>query len=191
MIMSSGSKIYLIAAACVAAMLFSCRNSVEDIRNLQLLDSLPIESVSDVQLTYSDSGILKVRLNSPQMDRYEGEKPYMELPKGIHVEFLDPSGRVTSTLDANYAIKYEDKDVFEARDKVVVINERNERLDTEVLRWDRKEQMIFTDGFVKITTPTEILLGEGLEADEQFDKWKIMNPTGTFYLEDSLKAPAR
>jgi LPS export ABC transporter protein LptC len=182
--------IIYIAVAIAAAMLFSCRNSIEDIRSLQQLDSLPVESVSDVYLTYSDSGIIKIRLRSPQMDRYEGDKEYMELPKGIHVEFLEPDGRTSTRLTANYAVKLEDQDVFEARDKVVVVNERNERLDTEVLRWNRGEKKIYTDGFVKITTPTEILIGDGLEADERFDQWRIMNPSGVFYLnENAKKAP--
>jgi len=43
--------------------------------------------------------------------------------------------------------------------------------------------MIFTYKFVSITTTTEIIYGEGMEANENFTDWKIMNPRGTFYLE--------
>lgn len=182
----------LIAAGLSAAMLFSCRNSMEDIQALQLLDSLPVESVSGVNLSYSDSGIIKVRLKTPQMDRYTNEEPYLEMPKGLHVDFFDKAGNIVSRMDAGYAIKYEAEEVFVAKENVVIVNERDERLDTELLRWNRKEKKIYTDGFVKITTGTEVLLGEGLEADEAFDQWKIMNPTGSFYLDeesDSTQVP--
>jgi LPS export ABC transporter protein LptC len=156
---------------------------MEDIQALQVLDSLPVESVSGVQLTYSDSGILKARLKTPRMDRYTGETDFLEMPEGLHVDFYS-GGRIASWMDAGYAIKYEDEDVFEARDSVVVINERGDRLDTDKLLWNRREKTIFTDKHVTITTETEILMGEGMEADEAFDHWKILNPSGSFYLEE-------
>jgi len=45
-----------------------------------------------------------------------------------------------------------------------------------------KEQKIYTDKFVRITTATEILTGEGMEANQDFSSWVILKPRGTIAL---------
>jgi hypothetical protein len=57
-------------------------------------------------------------------------------------------------------------------------------LSTEELNWDPQKQIVFTDKFVVIETPTEILKGEGLEANQNFTKYKILKPTGVFSIND-------
>jgi hypothetical protein len=50
---------------------------------------------------------------------------------------------------------------------------------TEKLFWTRNDGKVFTNDAVKITTRDEIILGEGLEATEDFSDLKILNVTGT------------
>jgi LPS export ABC transporter protein LptC len=158
----------------------SCENDIKVINTIGNKDYLPIESAKDVETIYSDSGYIRMIVKAPQLDRYEGEKPYVEMPKGILVYFYDTLNQVISKLTANYAINYEKDNLVEAKNNVVVVNEKKEQLNTEHLVWDQKKAIIYSDKFVKINTGKEILWGEGLNSDDRFDKWKILKVKGSF-----------
>ena len=86
-------------------LLFSCENDIETINLLTYRDTLPVESGKNVEIIYSDSAKIKFKLIAPQMDRYLGKKAYVELTKGVEIEFYDGAMNVKSKLTANYAIR--------------------------------------------------------------------------------------
>ncbi|HCQ29628.1 MAG TPA: LPS export ABC transporter periplasmic protein LptC, partial [Flavobacteriales bacterium] len=76
--------------------------------------------------------------------------------------------------------------IFDARGNVVVKNlEKNQQLNTEHLIWNQEQGKILSDEFVKITTDEQIIMGEGLEADESFETYQINKITGTITLQDA------
>ncbi len=169
--------------------LSGCRGDLSSIDAIVKIDEGPVESGFNVEIIYSDRAYVRMILHTPQMDRYENDKNFMEMPQGLHVVFYDTLGQQTSSLTANYAISYEDTEVIEARNDVVVINEAGERLNTEHLTWDQKQEIIYSDKFVKITTEDEVTYGEGFRADERFDQWEISNPRGTFKIDTDAPQP--
>ncbi|HNW98647.1 MAG TPA: LPS export ABC transporter periplasmic protein LptC [Bacteroidales bacterium] len=162
----------------------SCENDIKTINTVGNKDYLPVESAKDVETVYSDSGRILLNVKAPQLDRYEGEKNYSEMPKGVKVYFYDRDMNVTSMLTAKYAISYDKENIMEAKNDVVVINEKKEKLNTDHLIWDQKKAIIYSDKFVKITTKKDILWGDGLEADERFDNWKIKKPKGSITINE-------
>lgn len=175
------------AVTIIAAMLFSCENNIETVNTVTAKDNTPFEISKNIKLIYSEDSKILVQLKTPLLERYMGERPYMEMPRGVEVNFYDSLMKVSSHLKANYAISYENEKITEARNNVIVINEKNEQLNTERLFWDEKKAIIYSDVFVKITTPDEVLFGEGFESDERFDKWTIRRPKGSFTIkEDSV-----
>jgi len=164
--------------------LFACENDIKVINNVGNKEFLPVESAKDVETIYSDSAQIMMIVKAPQLDRYEGEKPYSEMPKGIEAYFYDSLMQVKSKLTANYAISYEKDKLMEAKNNVVVVNEKKEQLNTEHLVWDQRKGIIYSDKFVKINTGKEILWGEGMEADEMFNKWKIKRPKGSITIKE-------
>jgi LPS export ABC transporter protein LptC len=96
----------------------------------------------------------------------------------VKVYFYGADMEVTNKIKANYGIKYEKSDKTIVRNDVVVVNENGERLYTEELTWDKAEGKIYTDKFVRIKTETETLFGQGLQSDEKFTKYQILNPEG-------------
>lgn len=106
------------------------------------------------------------------------------MTKGISAYFYDINMQVKSKLTANYAINYEKDKIMEARNNVVVVNEKNEQLNTEKLVWDQQKAIIYSDKYVKINTGKEILWGIGMESDERFEKWHIKNVQGSFSMEE-------
>src|ERR1043166_4327255 len=71
--------------------LCACENDIRTIKLLTSPDKLPVETEKDVELLYSDSAKLKLRLKAPEMNRYEGTPNYIELPKGVVLTFYDDS----------------------------------------------------------------------------------------------------
>ena len=103
--------------------------------------------------------------------------------KGIRVVSYDYFGNVESELTAYRATNYPEDNLMIARDSVILKNKEGKMLNTEELSWDEKEGRIFTDKFVKITTPNEILYGDGLEAKEDFSSYEIMNIKGRITID--------
>jgi hypothetical protein len=67
---------------------------------------------------------------------------------------------------------------------VEVVNANGEKLNTEHLIWDEGKKKITSDAFVKITTAKEIIMGKGLEANQDFTQYEIKEVTGTIRIDD-------
>ncbi len=177
------TKPFFLLTLFVAMILPGCKSDLQTIDEIVKVEEGPIESAFNIEIIYSEQAYLRMILHAEQMDRYENEQTYLEMPRGLHVIFYDTLMQQTSSMTAKYAISYEDSEIIEARDDVVVINELGEKLNTEQLIWDQKNEIIYSEKFVKITTEEEITYGEGFRADERFDQWEITNPRGTFRIE--------
>jgi LPS export ABC transporter protein LptC len=167
-------------------MLFACKNDMKTIDSLTLAHDRPDETAHDVEMTYSDSGRIMIRLISPVLNHYLGDEPYLEFPDGLHLLFYDSAMRVQSELTANYGINWENKKMMEVKDDVVIINHKtHETLNTEHVIWDQTAKKIYSEVFVKRTTPDGVLYGKGFDADESLNSWKLRNVSGEFMYEET------
>ena len=165
--------------------LTSCENDLEAVNALFTKDQVKIEAAKEVQLLYSDSAVVRVRVSGPKMLRYvDHTQPKEEFPEGILIEFLRAgSSQAQGKLTANYAIRLENQHKVIVREDVVWTSGKGEELRTEELIWDDQRKMVHTNRFVKITKPDEEFYGFGFEADQDFNHWKIFNPTGKMVVE--------
>ncbi len=163
----------------------SCENDIEVIKAFSSDSLMPRQSMINAEITYTDSARLQLRITAPEIHYYDkADEKYTEFPDGVLAEFFDGSGNTDSQLSSKYAIHYTDKDLWEAKDSVVVINQAGEILNTEQLFWDERNSIIYSERFVKITRPNEVIIGEGFEADETFTRWRINKVEATIYLDD-------
>jgi len=161
-----------------AFLFFSCGDKIDTVPVLK--SGEPLEKGRNVEMLYSDSAMMKAKLKSPLVYRYVDSTTRVVFPVGMHLDFYDEHGNISSWMTSEYAIRYENTKKMEARKNVVVVNTKGEKLNTEHLVWDQEKKRIYTEAPVKITTRKEVLKGIGLEADENFAKWRIKNVTGTF-----------
>ena len=92
------------------------------------------------------------------MEEYSNnESPYSEFRSGIKVVFYDGKKDPAGSVTAKYAKYTKTSNLWELRDSVVVINEGNDKLETEVLYWDQEKDLIYSDRFVKITNEDQIV----------------------------------
>jgi LPS export ABC transporter protein LptC len=181
-------KLHKIALAIiVAGAFFSCENDIEKVKEFEIREALPIQSTTNVEILYSDSAHLTIKIQAPKLDSYVGRKKYQEFVEGMKLILYNNLGEPDTQIKANYAIKFEDDERMEVMNDVVVVNRYGEKLNTEYLIWDAKSHRIFTDEFVKITTKEEVIFGDGLEANEDFTKYKILNIKGTVSLKDDFE----
>ena len=168
----------------IILLLISCENKNDKIPKSEILN-LPLMTVIDDTTIYSDSGRIELIMTFPLMEQFDNSgQPYYEFRKGLHVDVFDgnpePSGSVTS----KYAKYTKSTNVWELKDSVVVINEKSDKLETEVLYWDQTKDLIYSDRFVRFTNEDQIVMGTGFESDPQLKKRKIRKVSATIYLKD-------
>src|SRR6266516_3762639 len=93
---------------CVLIFFSSCENDLEKIKQVSRVNDTPIERAENIDVLYSDSGFVKMKLTAPVLERYEDSKdPYILFPKGMKTFFYDRMLKITSRLSADYGIRYE------------------------------------------------------------------------------------
>lgn len=169
-------------------MLFSCKNDIAVVSALAAGDSIPDLKAKNFEFLRSDSGRVVARLQSPVMIQYDEGDPHTVFPEGFKVEFYNKFMQVETIITADYGINYTQRKLLQARNNVVVINYvKNEQLNSDELVWDQRRKRIYSEKKVKITTPTEILYGSGLDSDEQFRRYEVYKAKGEVEVKDEIK----
>ncbi len=165
-------------AFCVLFVLTACEVSKKEIESMKPFEG-PTMKTFELVTNYSDSGMVKIRVSAPLQLEYETGN--QEFPDGIQVDFFNEKEENYSRLTAKEAFYDKTKNEYTAQRDVVVENVKNQEiLKTEELNWTPSKREIYTDKFVVITTPTEILKGHGLVAAQDFTAYEIKKPTGVF-----------
>ena len=168
----------------VFLMLIGCNDRDKDREQEYTQDDTSVEVGREVEILYSDSAIVRVRVSGPVLHYYsDRDNPRQEFPNGVKIDFLAPDQSIKSTLTAKTAVRKQEKGIVTARDSVVMTTAKQEKLETEELIWDEKTAKVRTDKFVKVTKPGEIMYGYGLEAEQDFSYWKIIVPKGRIKVE--------
>ncbi|WP_083867453.1 LPS export ABC transporter periplasmic protein LptC [Fulvivirga imtechensis] len=143
----------------------------------------PLREAENIELYYSESATVKVKLTAKKMLEFANGN--QEFPEGLYMEFFNEAGKMTSTLRANEAIYTKEQDVWRGRGDVEIKSiENNQQLNTEELFWKPDQERMYTDKFVTIKLPDQVLYGRGLTAKQDFSSYEITEPEGIFYLED-------
>ena len=164
--------------------LAACKEQPTELRQVFTLDDIAVEVGRDVEILYSDSAVVRVKVSGPLLYNFsDPQNPRQEFPESVKIDFLEPDLSVRSVLTAKRAIRYQEKGQIIARDSVVMLSIKQEKLETEELIWDEKTAKVYTDKFVKVSQPGEVVYGFGLEAAQDFSYWKIKVPKGRIKVE--------
>jgi LPS export ABC transporter protein LptC len=166
-------NIFLLALC--AAFFCACENDINEVNKLFSKDETLVETALGVEMLYSDSAVLKLRILTPKMLRHlDSKDPMQEFPEGLEIEFYDNNGeKATSSLTAKYAQKFENDNKFIVRDSVVWNGSNGEHLETEELIWEEETDKVHTNKFVIVRRPDEIIYGHGFESNQKFTQWRI------------------
>jgi LPS export ABC transporter protein LptC len=168
-----------------SGVLISCVKKTTFIPKSDLL-SLPSLSAKNFKTVYTDSGKVQLILSSSLMEEYDNKDiPYTEFKTGIKVLLFQGEKDTVGQVTSKYARYTKNDNLWELKDSVVVINNKNDKLETELLYWDQNRDLIYTDRFVKITNKDQIMQGYGFESDTHLQHRKIKKVSAIIYLPDA------
>ncbi len=158
-------------------------NEALDVKNITLDPS--IETAKDVEIIYSDSAKVRVKIIGPTLLYHvDSRSPRQEFPNHVRVDFYGPDEKISSTLTGKYGIRYEAEGKVVVRDSVVWQSVTGERLETEELIWNERQQKVYNHRFVVLRKVDEILMGHGFEATQDFKNSRVIAVTGTKSIDE-------
>ncbi len=158
--------------------LWSCG---EDLTNTDVSvkkEEVSVEVGKDVEILYSDSAIVRIKITAPVMYNYLDNEQRQTFPNGIKVEFFDANAISQSVLTAKNATRKLNERTVVIRDSIEWHSIKQENLYTEELIWDERNNTIFTKKFVKITRPGEKMFGYDFKSNQDFSKWELSTGSG-------------
>ncbi len=133
----------------------------------------------DAQFMMSEGGRPRAVIAAQRMEQYRVSDSTYSVWRSMHdtarvqLQLYDQQGDSSATVTADSLVFQERKGILDAYRNVVVVTETNKRLQTEHLTWRQADRTIRTRRFVRIRTPTEVVQGNGLVADEDLETYQI------------------
>ena len=162
------------SALALAFVVYSCRSNLAEAEKLDL-GKTPLQTVDGMFFVRTENGQLKMRVESPRMEVFEHDTVSYDLfPEGIRVYGYSEDGKLETTIFSRTA--RHDKpapgsrrsgEVWSAFGDVVVRNIiQQETMETDTLYWDSEAKEIWTDCYVKMSSPSGHMQGYGMRSDE-------------------------
>ena len=178
----------LLLGVCLLA---GCARQDEPIPPGVAMEDRPDQETWDVALTLSMEGQPRAFVEAPYLARFErADSTFTRFGPAapddttrVEVRVYD-AGRPTATVEADRLLYLDERRRFVAEGRVVVETETGKTLRSEALTWDEADRRLRTDGFVRITTPTERLQGYRLVADEDLETYTLARITGQVTVEE-------
>ncbi len=149
-------------------MFFACESNFKDVQNINTTEFNPVGEADNVNLKYTDSGKIKAILVSKKMLDYSNASfPFTEFPVGVDVTLYDVKA-AKSFVRSDYAITYSKSNIIDLRGKVKITNPNGDKMETEQLYYDQKNEWFFTEKKFKFTSQKGEVYGEGVDFNKDF-----------------------
>lgn len=126
---------------------------------------IPAQESWGSTIVFTDSGQTRAIIYTNHLRMFAQTQETL-LDDSVHIDFFDRFQRKSSTLTSRRAkVDDKNKNLF-AYENVITKNDSGVTLLTEELSWNNESQLITTDKFVTIITPTEKIQGYGFESDQ-------------------------
>ncbi|HAW09117.1 MAG TPA: LPS export ABC transporter periplasmic protein LptC [Bacteroidetes bacterium] len=173
-------KIY-ITLIIFSTLLLSCRNEDEFYNQMvkEKTEVLPDQVADNINIRFYDSSNITAVLKGKRAEVYYS-KNRTDIKDGLQVEYFSKStGKRLGILTSQEGwIDDASKDMFAKGNVVLFVDSSKVRLETNFLAWDARRELIHTQEYVKIITPTEFLEGYGFESDINLSHYKIFKLKG-------------
>ena len=170
-----------------AILLFSCADKDAG-RASASEETMMTEYSEDLSVVMSQNGRRSYHFVTPLLEGYSlAREPYREFRKGVKITTYqnDSLTTVDAVLTANYAIYYENRELWEAKGNVVVEKSDGKTLYTQQLFWNARTKKIYSNVDSKIVQNNgrDVFIGEGFESDEEFTDWRFRRMKGRMEVE--------
>ncbi len=191
--MYGGAKQILLLAALLTGMLWiaSCENDINKIKEISAKESeKPLQQTDSVDVIYSDSAKVKLRLLTPLLIEYDDTAknavPYKTTPKGVKVIFFDSLAREAGNIVADSGIQYPRTSIMEFHKNVVATNAQGETFKSDELIWDKNKKIIYSNKPVHLTMANgDIMDGVNFTSDDHLTHPMFKQSTATFSVTET------
>ena len=174
---------YIVTAFAVT-MFFSCKDNLNEVRNIGVSDNEPIGVADTINSVYTDSAKVKDVLVSPKMLNYTNRDfPFYEFPNGVNLEIYDDENNKT-TVVSDYAISYTNTDLIDLQGHVVIATHTNDTLFADQLYYDQKKEWVFTNKPVIFKKGTDRIEGTGFDSNSDFTNTEVLEISGIITVEE-------
>ena len=164
-------------------LIFSCKNDLSTIIYLDYNKS-PVTVAKDINSIYTDSGIVSSKLISPKMYNFSNmDFPYFEFPESAQIIFYDVNNN-ESIITADYLISYNNTDLVDLRNNVIIITSSNDTLTTDQLFYNKSNEWLFTNQPFRYKSFDKDITGVGFDSNINFSKINFLDVNGYVLLEE-------
>lgn len=167
-----------------AGMSVSCTNDMDRVAAIEVQAGAPDRTTMGAEYHFTDSGRVRNVLRAGRIEEYKGEPGHTVIEQGLELEFYGRDGAQNSVLTARRGLILPAQRRMQVFDEVVFVNAKGERLETEALTWEQDSAKVFTDKAVRIVKGPDVIYGQGLEADEDFNRYRIHKVTGEILVDE-------
>ena len=172
MVLKYTKNIFFIALTAFFVLILSCESNFKEVQKINSTEFMPTTEATDFNTKYTDSGRIKSILISPQMLDYSSVVyPFSEFPRGIDLTMFDKNGKKTF-IKAKYAVRYKSTQIIDLQGDVVITNEVGQKMTTQQLYFNQKNEWFYTEKQFVYTSPDGLLTGTGVDFSKDF---KVMN----------------
>jgi LPS export ABC transporter protein LptC len=177
------------SALALAFVVYSCKGNLSEAEKLDL-NKTPLQTVDGMFFIRTENGRLKLRVEAPRMEVYEHDTVAYDLfPQGIHIYGYADDGKLETAIVARQARHDKDMgkgELWSAFGNVVVRNVlKQERMETDTLYWDGAAKEIWTNCYVKMSSPSGHMQGYGMRSDEMARNAILLHPFDNEFILDS------
>lgn len=148
-------------------------------------DSVPIMTTRDVSTYVSDSGVVRYKIITEEWKVFDRLNPSRwTFEKGIYLEKFDNKLTIVATIVADTAYYYDKEELWELRGNVHIENEQDEQFDTQMLFWNQKTKMVYSDQHIRIRQQKRIITGQGFTSNQNFTDYTIRQTQGVFPIKE-------
>ncbi len=159
-------------ALAVAFVVYSCKSTLSEAAKLDL-NTIPLQTVDSMFYVQTENGHLKTRIEATRMEVFEKDSLSYDLfSNGVRFFGYGEDGALETIITARQArhdkkIGGQEKEQWSAFGKVVIRNlQKQETMETDTLYWDKEAQEIWTDCYIRMSSPSGIMQGYGMRSDE-------------------------
>ena len=148
-------------------------------------DVPPDQSIRHADIVRSEKGDLQLTMKAPLILKYSKPESKTVYPEGVEITFFDSDRSPKAFFTAKEAVSYDDRNLIEARDSVVLIDYRSH--DTTYLQdlvWDSKQHRIYREHPLRSVNGSRVTYGDSFESDENFENPQILHQRGTIEWND-------
>ncbi|MES2794834.1 MAG: LPS export ABC transporter periplasmic protein LptC [Bacteroidota bacterium] len=143
----------------------------------------PTLEVENIELNYGDSARVIVKMKTAlELDLQNQDKVY---PKEVRLFFYDPNGMESTTIRSDSGRYFKSENHYKLMGNILIIDKlKNQNLTTTELIWAPDKKIIYTHKPVDLTTPTQVLHGMGMQANQDFTQYSLGSSSGLLNVKE-------